>query len=148
MIPAKARAAGKLSKTSCEALAHFRYQLRQFLRFSEELTQINGITPQQYQLMLQIRGFPGRDWASVTELAERLQSKHHAVVALVSRCQSLGLVSRQPSEADLRQVEVRLTTAGSDCVARIARMHRGELEALQNLSLCLNGCLAAYGEAE
>jgi DNA-binding MarR family transcriptional regulator len=124
---------GKLSKADFEALAHFRYQLRQFLRFSEEVTQGHGITPLQYQLMLQIKGFPGRDWASVTELAERLQSKHHGVVALISRCESLGLVHRQSSESDLRQVEVRLTPAGEQCLDRLARLHRDELDSLHGL---------------
>jgi DNA-binding MarR family transcriptional regulator len=124
---------GRLSKADFEALAHFRYQLRQFLRFSEDVTNSNGITPLQYQLMLQIKGFPGRDWASVTELAERLQSKHHGVVALVSRCESLGLVARRASRSDLRQVEVRLTPAGEQCVERLARLHRDELDSLQGL---------------
>jgi DNA-binding MarR family transcriptional regulator len=123
----------QLSKGDFEALAHFRYQLRRFLRFSEEATQRGGITPLQYQLMLQLKGFPGRDWASVTELAERLQAKHHGVVALVTRCEALGLVRRQASASDLRQVEVRLTPAGEDCIERMARLHRDELESLQGL---------------
>ena len=133
MIATRPKAAGRLSKPEFEALAHFRYQLRRFLRFSEELTQGNGITPLQYQLMLQIKGFPGRDWASVTELAERLQAKHHGVVALVSRCEALGLVKRQASTSDLRQVEVRLTAAGERCVDMLAGVHRDELESLQGL---------------
>lgn len=134
-IPARvaARRGGRISKADFEALAHFRYRLRQFLRFSEEVTQANGITPLQYQLMLQIKGFPGRDWASVTELAERLQSKHHGVVALVSRCESLGLVRRHASASDLRLVEVRLTPSGEECLDRLARLHRDELETLQGL---------------
>ena len=49
--------------------------------------------------MLQVKGFPGRNWATIGELAERLQAKHHGVVALVSRCESLGLVQRQASAA-------------------------------------------------
>src|SRR5215213_2300567 len=117
------KSVGRMSKADFEALAHFRYQLRQFLRFSEEVTQRNGITPLQYQLMLQIKGFPGRDWLSVTELAERLQAKHHGVVALILRCESLGLVQRQASERDLRRVEVRLTPMGEQSVHRLARLH-------------------------
>jgi DNA-binding MarR family transcriptional regulator len=133
MMTMAAKRGGRMSKADYEALAHFRYTLRQFLRFSEEVAQANGITPLQYQLMLQIKGFPGRDWASVTELAERLQSKHHGVVALVSRCESLGLVRRHASTSDLRQVEVRLTPAGEQCIDRLARLHRDELGALQGL---------------
>src|SRR5512140_3972635 len=120
-------------KAEFEVLAQFRYQLRRFLRFSEEATQADGVTPLQYQLMLQIKGFPGRDWATVTELAERLQSKHHGVVALISRCESLGLVRRRASASDLRQVEVRLTPAGERCVGGLAGIHRDELESFQGL---------------
>ena len=79
--------AHKMSKAEYEALARFRYQLRRFLRFSEKATRRKGVTPLQYQLMLQIKGFPGREWATVVELAERLQAKHHGVVALISRCE-------------------------------------------------------------
>lgn len=122
-----------LAKSEFEALAEFRYQLRRFLRFSEEVTRESGITPLQYQLMLQIKGFPGRDWATVGELAERLQAKHHGVVALVSRCESLGLVQRTASPSDLRRVEIRLTPEGERATSRLARLHRDELASLQGL---------------
>lgn len=133
MSPTPPRAGRKPAGIDYRALAEFRYRLRRFLRFSEDVTQANGITPLQYQLMLQIKGFPHRDWASVSELAERLQAKHHGVVALVSRCEALGLVRRQASEDDLRSVEIRLTPQGERCVERLARMHRDELESLQEL---------------
>jgi DNA-binding MarR family transcriptional regulator len=123
----------KMAKADFETLAEFRYRLRCFLRFSEEVTQRSGITPLQYQLMLQIKGFPQRDWACVGELAERLQSKHHGVVALISRCETLGLVQRQPSPSDLRQVEVRLTAEGERRIEQLGRLHRDELESLQGL---------------
>lgn len=122
-----------MGKADFEALAQFRYQLRRFLRFSEEVAQTHGVTPLQYQLMLQIKGFPGRNWASITELAERLQSKHHGVVALISRCEALGLVQRRVSASDLRQVEVRLTATGERRVSALAGEHRDELESLQGL---------------
>lgn len=77
-----------MSKTDFEKLAHFRYQLRRFLRFSEDVTRKQGVTVLQYLLMLQIKGFPGREWATVGELAERLQAKQHGVVSLVSRCEA------------------------------------------------------------
>ena len=119
-----------MSKTEFEVLAAFRYQLRRFLRFSEELTRRHGITPLQYQLMLQVQGFPGRDWATVAELAERLQAKHHGVVALVSRCEAAGLVRRGASRDDQRRVEVHLSAAGRQCLQRLARLHRDELRSV------------------
>ena len=73
----------KLDKKDFEALSEFRYRLRRFLRFSEQVTRRNGITPLQYLLLLHLKGFPGRDWATVGELAERLQAAHHGTVALI-----------------------------------------------------------------
>jgi len=110
----------RLSKTDFETLANFRYRLRRFLRFSEEVTRRHGVTPLQYQLLLQLKGFPGRDWASVSELAERLQAKHHGVVALVSRCEAAGWVTRSVSTDDQRRVEVRLSAAGGFVVPGLA----------------------------
>ena len=121
----------QLTKGEFERLAHFRYQLRRFLRFSEEAVRRKGITPLQYQLLLQIKGFPGREWATVGELAERLQAKHHGVVSLVSRCVAAGLVKRNLSRSDGRRVEIRLTTAGDRCAGQLARLHRSELLSLR-----------------
>ena len=121
----------RMSKADFETLAQFRYQLRRYLHFSEEVTRRNGITPLQYLLMLQIKGFPGREWATVGELAERLQAKHHGVVSLVSRCEVAGLVRRSAGRSDRRRVEVQLTQRGSKCLERLARLHRLELQSLQ-----------------
>lgn len=120
-----------MTKADFEKLAHFRYQLRRFLRFSEEVTHSAGITSLQYLLMLQIKGFPGREWATVGELAERLQAKHHGVVSLISRCEAAGLVNRAVSSSDRRRVEVTLTKTGERLLERLARLHRGELLSLQ-----------------
>jgi DNA-binding MarR family transcriptional regulator len=99
-MPAKA-----LGKKDFETLSEFRYRLRRFLRFSEQVTRKNGITPLQYLLLMHIKGFPGREWATVGELAERLQAQHHGVVALISRCEKLGWVERRQGQADRREVE-------------------------------------------
>jgi DNA-binding MarR family transcriptional regulator len=124
-------AARSLAKKDFEQLSEFRYQMRRFERFSEQAAQGEGITPLQYLLLLHIRGYPGRDWATVGELAERLQAQHHGVVALVSRCEALDLVRRQVSETDRRQVEVHLQKAGEKVLARLAELHRAELKSLQ-----------------
>lgn len=121
-----------LSKTQLEKLAAFRYQLRRYLRFSEQVSRQQGLTPLQYQLLLQIEGFPGRDWATIGELAERLQAKHNAVVSLVTRCEKLGLVGRETSPTDRREVHVRLTTRGASRLAQLAGLHRAELKTFQS----------------
>lgn len=122
-----------LSKKEFETLSHFRYQLRRFLRFSEKVTHDLGVTHLQYLLLLHIKGYLGREWSTIGELAERLQSHHHGVVSLVSRCEKLGLVYRQQGEADRRIVEVHLTPAGEKIVGQLARMHRDELLKLQGI---------------
>lgn len=119
-----------LAKADYEMLSEFRHQLRRFLHFSEEAAQSEGLTPLQYQLLLHIKGYPGRDWATVGELAQRLQTQQHGVVALVSRCEAAGLVARTASAVDRRQVEVRLTEAGNTCLEHLAGLHHTELRSL------------------
>ena len=119
-----------LSKENFEQLSEFRYQMRRFERFSEQAAQDEGITPLQYLLLLHIKGYPDRDWATVGEIAERLQAHHHGVVALVSRCEALDLVKRKASETDRRQVEVHLPKTGEKILARLAELHQAELKSL------------------
>ena len=77
-----------LSKADYEALAEFRYALRKFLGFSEAAASEHGVTPQQYQALLAIEGFPGRNWVTVGELAEQMRIAHHSAVGLVDRMQT------------------------------------------------------------
>ncbi|MBV7536311.1 MarR family winged helix-turn-helix transcriptional regulator [Duganella sp. sic0402] len=123
----------KLSKADFNALSEFRYQMRRFERFSEDVVQAQGITPLQYLLLLHIKGYPDRDWATVGELAERLQAKHHGVVALITRCEAMGLVERRHSAIDRRRVEVHLLRQGETILARLAEQHRVELLSLQGV---------------
>jgi len=131
--PGGAASAGdnaKLDKGDFETLSEFRYQMRRFLRFSENAANAQGITPLQYLLLLHIKGFPGREWASVGELAHRLQAQPHGVVALVTRCEAAGLVKRRASSSDRRQVEVHLLAEGEKVLLHLAELHRAELESL------------------
>lgn len=119
-----------LNKSQYEALSEFRYQLRRFLHFSETAAKEAGLTPLQYLLMLHVRGFPGRDWATVNELSDRLQMQHHGVVALLTRCEEAGLVLRQKSKTDRRMVEVHLQAKGAAQLERLAALHEAELRSL------------------
>ncbi len=125
----KRQEGGALTKQELEELSAFRYQLRRFLHFSEKIVQAEGITPLQYMLLLHVKGFPGRDWATVGELAERLQAAPHGTVALVTRCEAAGLVTRKPSDSDHRQVEVHLLAKGERCLAKLAALHKSEVQA-------------------
>jgi DNA-binding MarR family transcriptional regulator len=120
-----------LSKTAFEQLSEFRYRMRRFERFSERAARSHGVTPLQYLLLLHIKGYPGREFCNVAELAERLQSQPHGVVALITRCERRGLVSRRPSQRDGREVEVRLLKKGERLLVRLASLHRAELRSIR-----------------
>lgn len=117
-------------KQRYEALSDFRYQLRRFLRFSENAARAEGITALQYQLLLHTQGFAEREWASIGELADCLQAQPHGVVALVTRCEEAGLVQRRISATDRRQVEVHLLPAGRRKLAKLAAEHAAQLATL------------------
>jgi DNA-binding MarR family transcriptional regulator len=122
-----------LTKQDFEALARFRFGLRRYLRFSEETVRRHGATPQQYQLLLALKGFPGREWASVRELADRLQLRHHSVVELVNRARDQALVERVPHPQDVRAVRVQLTERGDALLARLSALHRDELRRMDGV---------------
>ncbi len=120
-----------LSKQDFEALAQFRFGIRRYLRFSEEIVRRDGLTPQQYQLLLALKGFPGREWATVREVADRLQLRHHSVVELVNRAQAEGLVERAADPDDGRVVRVLLTGRGEQVLSRLSALHREQLRRMQ-----------------
>ncbi|HZX03244.1 MarR family winged helix-turn-helix transcriptional regulator [Kribbella sp.] len=120
--------AEELTKADFEALARFRFGIRRYLRFSEQTVREHGLTPQQYQLMLALKGYPGREWATLRELADRLQLRHHSVVELVDRAQAQQLVRRDPHPEDARAVQVRLTPTGDHALSRLSALHRDELQ--------------------
>ena len=129
-----ARLADKvLSKAAFEQLSEFRYQMRRFQRFSERAARSHGVTPLQYLLLLHIKGYPGRDYAYVGELAERLQAQPHGVVALITRCEAREFVQRRPSERDGREVEVHLLKKGERLLVRLAALHRAELKSIRGV---------------
>jgi DNA-binding MarR family transcriptional regulator len=112
-----------IGKQQYTALSEFRFRLAQFLHFSESAARAAGITPAQYLLLLHVRGFAGRAWATVGELAERLQASHQGTVALVQRCERNGLVSKRRNRSDARCVEIHLTPRARGLVQRIAKSH-------------------------
>jgi DNA-binding MarR family transcriptional regulator len=116
-----------LSKSEFEALAAFRFAIRSYLRFSEQTVRAHGLTPQQYQLMLALKGFPGREWATVTELADRLQLRHHTVVELIDRAARQDLVARTADPDDARVARIVLADAGEQALGLLSALHRDEL---------------------
>lgn len=118
----------ELSKVEYERLAQFRASLREFARTTELEARNVGLTPQQYQLLLAIKGFPGRDHANISELAERLQIRHNAVIGLVNRAETHGLVRRaqDTDRQDRRVVQIHLTETGEKILQVMANALRSE----------------------
>ncbi|MDE2333128.1 MAG: MarR family transcriptional regulator [Rhodospirillales bacterium] len=112
-------------------LADFRYALRRFLRFSEAAARQAGLTPQQHQLLLAIKGFPGGLQPTVGEIAERLGVRHHSAVELAQRLEEAGLVARAHDEQDRRRVRLRLMPEAEVRLARLSASHLHELRHLR-----------------
>ncbi|HVX17710.1 MAG TPA: MarR family winged helix-turn-helix transcriptional regulator [Acidimicrobiales bacterium] len=117
----------KPSAADYQALAQFRYTLRQFLRFSEQAARAAGITPAQHQLLLAIKGAPGEEPPTLSEVAELLQLRLHSVSELVERAVANGLVDRDTDPGDHRRVRLRLTDTGDERLADLSTLHRDEV---------------------
>jgi DNA-binding MarR family transcriptional regulator len=118
----------RLNTRDYAQLAGFRYALRGFLRFSEAAAAEAGLTAQHYQAMLVLRGWPEDRRVTINDLAQQLLIKHNSAVGLVDRLAQEKLVMRSPSSADRRKVELRLTARGRGMLAKLAAMHRRELQ--------------------
>src|SRR5690348_7423180 len=110
-----------------KAMAEFRYQIRRFLRFSEHAARESGLEPQQYQLMLAVKGVPDGERPRIGDIAERLQIQHHSTVELVDRLSKRNLVRRRRSEYDRREVFLELTPKGQRLLQELALHHRSEI---------------------
>jgi DNA-binding MarR family transcriptional regulator len=118
----------KLSSSDYRALAAFRYEIRKFLAFSEQAARDAGIEPQQHQLLLAVRGLPEGSRPTIGTIAERLCVKHHTAVALVDKLETIGLVTRERSSEDRREVLLRLTHAGDGVLRTLSSLHRQQLQ--------------------
>ncbi len=119
---------GDMSMTDYRALAELRYQIRRYLRFSEQAARQVGLVPQQHQLLLALKGLPAGRKATISELAERLQIQHHSTVELIDRLVERGLIKRLRDEADQRRVIIHLTPQGEQILRRLSLLHRHELQ--------------------
>ncbi|HET7095428.1 MAG TPA: MarR family transcriptional regulator [Thermomicrobiales bacterium] len=119
-----------LTDEDYRSIADFRAAIRRFLRFSEESARSIGLTPQQHQALLAIRGFHGPDRPAVRDLAEALQLRHHSVVGLVDRLAEAGYVRRMSSPTDNRVVLLAITDHGEEMLDELTGAHIREQERL------------------
>lgn len=117
----------RISNADYRSLAGFRYEIRKFLAFSEQAAREAGIEPQQHQLLLAVRGLPEGTRPTIRAVAERLCVQHHTTVALVDKLENRGLIERERSSVDRREVLLRLTAEGEDMLRSLSALHRQQL---------------------
>lgn len=139
----KANLSRKLGKRSYEALADFRHALRRFFAFSEQAAAGAGLTPQQYQALLAIKGARERTDLRIGEIAERLMIRHNSAVELVDRLEKNGLLIRSKDREDARRVTARLSAKAERIMDGLATAHLRELEGIRPV---LEKLLAQFDE--
>ena len=121
--------AEKITSGEYRALAELRYRIRQFLRAGDATAHEQGLEPQQYQMLLAIRGLEDSELATIGTLAEKLAIKHHSAVELIDRLEKHGYVKRLRHKNDRRQVQVLLVPRGAKALASVAERRISELRA-------------------
>jgi len=119
----------EISTDEYRALAELRYRIRHFLSEGDTVARAVGLEPQQYLLLLTIRGLPEGQEATIRTLAERLALKHHSAVELIDRLETNGYVRRNRVRDDRRRVLVSLLPRGERILEQVARHRIGELRA-------------------
>jgi DNA-binding MarR family transcriptional regulator len=126
-LMAKAKHLRPLHETEYVALAEFRYQLRRFLRHMEDEVRECGVNPQQYQVLLAVKGLPRDQVPTISCLAERMQLNHNSMVELVDRCEERDLLKRVRSGRDRRQVTLAITPEGEAMLRQLGSAAHQEL---------------------
>jgi DNA-binding MarR family transcriptional regulator len=119
----------EITPAEYRALAELRYRIRNFIREGDAVARVAGLEPQQYLLLLAIRGLPPGMEATIRTLAERLVLKHHSVVELIDRLEDHGYVRRNRGRDDRRRVLISLLPRGEKLLEQVARQRIGELRA-------------------
>ena len=136
-----------MSPGDFENLLAFRTSLRRFLHWSQTQARAVGLTPAQHQLLVAIKGHPGSQDPTISDLAEYLLLRHHSVVELVDRAAAVGVVTRCRDAEDGRLTRVALTSDGETRLARLGPAHLDELRNLAPILDQLVSDWAAHAEA-
>jgi DNA-binding MarR family transcriptional regulator len=109
------------------ALAALRHRIRLFLSEGDAAARRARLEPQQYLLLLAVRGLPQGAKATIQVLAQRLMLKHNSTVELIDRLETHGYLRRSQSREDRRCILVKLLPRGKQLVERVARERLTEL---------------------
>ena len=124
---------GPITQEDYEALAAFRHAMRRFLAFSEAAARDSGLTAQQHQAILAIKGHGTGTAMTIGDLAEHLVIRHHSAVELVDRLAQAGLVARTEAAADRRRVGLALTPQAEAALRTLSATHIDELRRSRTL---------------
>jgi DNA-binding MarR family transcriptional regulator len=113
-----------------QELAEFRCQIVSYLKKADQGARAAGLEPQQYLLLLVLRGLPAGSEPSIRTLAERLQVRHHSAVGLIDRLEQRGFVRRERAKDDRRCVLVRPTARGNAVLAKVAKERISDLRTM------------------
>jgi DNA-binding MarR family transcriptional regulator len=119
----------KITESEYQALGELRYLLRRFLQEGDVTAKQAGLEPQQYLLLLAVRGLPTGEEATISTLAKRLSLRHHSTVELIDRMEAHGYVKRIRGREDRRQVLVSLQPHGAKLLEKVVEQRIIELRA-------------------
>jgi DNA-binding MarR family transcriptional regulator len=121
------RNTSRLDAADYQRLAAFRHALRRFVAFSEDAARSAGLTPQQHQALLAIKGDTAPETISVRHLADQLLLQPNSTAELVDRMVKAGLLDRSEAPADRRSVVLSLTPAAEEVLRSLSAAHIREL---------------------
>jgi len=121
--------AERITENEYRALGELRYRIRRFLQEGDVTAKQAGLEPQQYLLLLAIRGLPAQQEATISALADRLSLRHHSTVELLDRMEARGYVKRIRGREDRRQVLVSLQPRGEKLLEKVVEQRIIELRA-------------------
>ena len=121
--------AEKITESEYAALAELRHHIRRFLQEGDATARQEGLEPQQYLMLLAIRGLPAGQEATIRVLADRLSLRHHSTVELIDRMEARGYVKRMRGREDRRHVLISLQPRGEKLLEKVVERRIIELRA-------------------
>ena len=125
-----ANSSTQLKDEDYQRLLELKTGLKHYLRWGEHAAKGSGITPAQHELLLAIKGYPGQQGPSISNVAEYLLLRHHSAVGLVDRAEKARLITRKADSDDRRVVRLRLSSKGNRILEKLSALHHEELTRL------------------
>lgn len=116
---------GSLSDVDYAALANLRYRIRNFRQFSTKAAEKLGLSPQQNQALLAIKGLGSGEQMSVSTLAARLFVPAASAAELTRSLEGRGYVTIEVKQR--RRTIVRLTDKAEEILRRLTPAHLYEI---------------------